>query len=98
MSLFACPICRGEKTTVTDSRPTEAAIRRRRRCGKCRNRFTTYEVMDISGGGNFALQLDGLAARASAILAQSQTMLRETENLQRLSAAWREIEEGRRGS
>ena len=98
MSLFACPICHGDKTVVTDSRPSEAGIRRRRRCGNCRNRFTTYEVMDAAGGGNFGAQLDAMLKRAEAIHAQSEALLRDTENLQRLSAAWREIEEGRRGS
>jgi len=40
-----CPICASSRTRVVDSRPIEegAAIRRRRLCEGCHNRFTTYE-------------------------------------------------------
>lgn len=40
-----CPYCDSEDTRVVDSRPVEggAAIRRRRACENCENRFTTYE-------------------------------------------------------
>jgi len=40
-----CPFCDAEDTRVVDSRPAEggAAIRRRRECPECGNRFTTYE-------------------------------------------------------
>lgn len=40
-----CPFCASSRTRVVDSRPIEggAAIRRRRICSGCRNRFTTYE-------------------------------------------------------
>ena len=40
-----CPFCGYEDTQVKDSRPAEdgAAIRRRRLCGKCEARFTTFE-------------------------------------------------------
>lgn len=40
-----CPLCGANDTRVIDSRPAEAghAIRRRRECGDCRDRFTTYE-------------------------------------------------------
>jgi len=40
-----CPICGAGETKVIDSRPAEggATIRRRRLCGACGNRFTTYE-------------------------------------------------------
>jgi len=46
-----CPYCRSPKTRVIDKRGTEEnkAIRRRRRCLKCKKRFTTYEraVLDL---------------------------------------------------
>lgn len=44
-----CPFCSSEHTRVIDSRPVEegAAIRRRRECASCGNRFTTYERADI---------------------------------------------------
>lgn len=43
-----CPYCRHDDTRVLDSRPTEegAAIRRRRECGRCGRRFTTYEHVE----------------------------------------------------
>ena len=38
-----CPQCGGDDTNVIDSRPSKDAIRRRRACGGCEHRFTTYE-------------------------------------------------------
>jgi transcriptional repressor NrdR len=40
-----CRFCDADDTRVVDSRPAEggAAIRRRRACEQCGNRFTTYE-------------------------------------------------------
>jgi len=37
-----CPYCAGG-SRVVDSRPTHDGIRRRRVCGECKRRFTTYE-------------------------------------------------------
>lgn len=49
--LMLCPKCKSSKTKVIDKRNTEEdkAIRRRRECLKCKNRFTTYEraVLDL---------------------------------------------------
>jgi len=44
-----CPFCGNEDTQVKDSRPTEdsAAIRRRRQCGGCGGRFTTFERVQL---------------------------------------------------
>ena len=44
-----CPFCGTEDTQVKDSRPTEddAAIRRRRSCGNCGARFTTFERVQL---------------------------------------------------
>ncbi|MCI5044988.1 MAG: transcriptional regulator NrdR [Aquisalinus sp.] len=44
-----CPFCASEDTQVKDSRPTEdgAAIRRRRLCGNCGARFTTFERVQL---------------------------------------------------
>lgn len=40
-----CPFCSSDDTRVIDSRPTDGglAIRRRRTCGVCSERFSTYE-------------------------------------------------------
>ena len=44
-----CPFCQHEDTRVIDSREAEdgAAIRRRRECGKCGERFNTFETVEI---------------------------------------------------
>ena len=44
-----CPFCGAEDTQVKDSRPAEdgAAIRRRRACGACGARFTTFERVQL---------------------------------------------------
>ncbi len=44
-----CPFCGTDDTQVKDSRPTEdnAAIRRRRFCGNCGARFTTFERVQL---------------------------------------------------
>lgn len=43
-----CPFCENADSKVIDSRPTEDghAIRRRRECARCGNRFTTYEKVE----------------------------------------------------
>jgi len=44
-----CPFCGSDDTQVRDSRPTEdnSAIRRRRACVACSQRFTTFERVQI---------------------------------------------------
>jgi len=44
-----CPFCAHDDTQVKDSRPTEDAtsIRRRRQCGSCGARFTTFERVQL---------------------------------------------------
>ncbi len=44
-----CPFCGSEETQVKDSRPVEdaTAIRRRRQCGRCGARFTTFERVQL---------------------------------------------------
>ncbi len=43
-----CPYCSTADSRVLDSRPSEEgnAVRRRRECGECGKRFTTYERVD----------------------------------------------------
>lgn len=43
-----CPYCAVDEDRVIDSRPAEAgtAIRRRRECGSCSQRFSTYERVE----------------------------------------------------
>ena len=44
-----CPFCGHEETQVKDSRPTEdnSAIRRRRECPSCSQRFTSFERVQL---------------------------------------------------
>lgn len=44
-----CPFCGNDETQVKDSRPTEdnGAIRRRRSCPECGERFTTFERVQL---------------------------------------------------
>lgn len=44
-----CPFCQGHETKVTDSRFVAETnqIRRRRECGVCAERFTTYEMVEL---------------------------------------------------
>ncbi len=45
-----CPFCRKAELKVTDSReaPEMNAIRRRRECQSCHQRFTTFETFDLT--------------------------------------------------
>ncbi len=65
-----CPFCGHDDTQVKDSRPTEdgGAIRRRRSCGNCGQRFTTIERVQLreltvvkSDGRRVAFDRDKLA-------------------------------------
>ena len=44
-----CPFCKNPDSWVLDSREVEEerVIRRRRECGKCKKRFTTYERVEL---------------------------------------------------
>jgi transcriptional repressor NrdR len=47
--IVRCPFCNHEDLKVTDSRDAVEinAIRRRRECGQCMRRFTTFETVDL---------------------------------------------------
>lgn len=47
MSLH-CPKCDSERSSVVDSRSDGSSIRRRRECGECDLRFTTYERVELA--------------------------------------------------
>ena len=52
-----CPYCAEAETKVTDSRPEQDGIRRRRECLACGRRFTTLERVEL--GGVVLLKKDG---------------------------------------
>jgi transcriptional repressor NrdR len=41
-----CPFCSAQSTQVIDTRPAAEAVRRRRECTACGQRFTTYERVE----------------------------------------------------
>ena len=45
-----CPYCGHQETNVVETRTSDEgdAMRRRRRCGHCDNRFTTYERAELA--------------------------------------------------
>lgn len=45
-----CPFCSNIDSRVTDSRASQELnhIKRRRECLKCQNRFTTFEIVDLT--------------------------------------------------
>jgi len=84
-----CPFCASEDTRVIDSRPVEegSAIRRRRECVSCGNRFTTYERADIplivrKRDGRFEpFEIDKVRAGLNSALADRPV---ETKRLERM--------------
>lgn len=50
VSLVKCPFCSHGETQVVETRVSEDGdfIRRRRQCGACEKRFTTYERPDVT--------------------------------------------------
>ena len=51
-----CPVCDELESSVTDSRSVVEGIRRRRECSNCKTRYTTYEVLGFTAGGNEPLE------------------------------------------
>lgn len=43
---YVCPKCGHDNSHVVDSRHMPVAIRRRRECGDCDSRWTTYELTE----------------------------------------------------
>ena len=45
-----CPFCGAQDTRVIDSRLSQEGdqVRRRRECGECKERFTTYEAVELN--------------------------------------------------
>jgi transcriptional repressor NrdR len=84
-----CPECHSADTRVIDSRPANeaTAIRRRRSCGDCRHRFTTYERYDSSlmvrkrSGSVEPFDAAKLTAGVGAALADRPTSATEVSDL-----------------
>ncbi len=83
-----CPFCGSEETQVKDSRPTEdgAAIRRRRACPDCDERFTTFERLQLremtvvkSGGRKQPFDADKIIRSMQTALRKRPVELPEIE-------------------
>lgn len=75
LSQVQCPRCRSADTKVVDSRAADQglAIRRRRECVECRNRFSTFErieevplVVVKRSGGREAFDVEKIASGLAA--------------------------------
>lgn len=85
-----CPFCGGSDTQVKDSRPSEdsTAIRRRRVCGDCAGRFTTFERVQLReltvekrSGRKVAFDRDKLASSVTVALRKRPV---ESERIERI--------------
>jgi len=83
-----CPFCGSEETQVKDSRPTEdnSAIRRRRSCPECEERFTTFERVQLrdmtvlkSGGRNQPFDRDKITKSMQVALRKRPVELEAIE-------------------
>ena len=91
-----CPFCGHSETQVVETRVAEDGnfIRRRRQCGACEKRFTTYERPDL----NFpwVVKKDGrrMEYERSKLLASFQLALRKRPvSTEQVDAAMERIEE-----
>ena len=67
-----CPFCSKTDTRVLESRIINDAVRRRRECIKCSNRFTTYEKAELH-----LKVLKKMVANKNLILAKLKEALKE---------------------
>lgn len=83
-----CPFCFDEDTQVKDSRPSEdnSAIRRRRECAKCGERFTTFERVQLreitvikSGGRRQPFERDKIIRSMQTVLRKRPVELEDIE-------------------
>ncbi len=83
-----CPFCAHDETQVKDSRPTEdnSAIRRRRSCPECEERFTTFERLQLreitvlkSGGRKQPFDADKITKSLQIALRKRPVELSEIE-------------------
>jgi len=52
-----CPYCSSKNSKVTNKRPSNKEVRRRRECLKCKKRFTTYEK--VASSDIYVIKKDG---------------------------------------
>lgn len=96
-----CPFCSSEDTQVKDSRQAEdnSAVRRRRQCGSCGGRFTTFERVQLreltvlkKSGRRTPFDRDKLAR--SVLLALQKRPVQPERIEQMISGIVRQLEAG----
>ncbi|MDX1690720.1 MAG: transcriptional regulator NrdR [Acidimicrobiia bacterium] len=95
-----CPYCDAEDTRVVDSRPVEggSAIRRRRACESCGDRFTTYERRQAAlmvrkrSGHHEPFDAAKLEAGLTAAIADRPVPAGTVERLVRQIESWAEAQ------
>lgn len=96
-----CPFCSSEDTQVKDSRQAEdnTAVRRRRQCGKCAGRFTTFERVQLrelmvvkKSGRRTPFDRDKLAR--SVLIAMQKRSVEPERIEQMISGVVRQLEAG----
>lgn len=96
-----CPFCSSEDTQVKDSRQAEdnSAVRRRRQCGQCAGRFTTFERVQLrelmvikKSGRRTPFNRDKLAR--SILLAMQKRPVEPERVEQMISGVVRQLEAG----
>ena len=104
-----CPYCSADATQVIDTRPADDAVRRRRECGACGQRFTTDEQLEAvaawiaaevrrEGGEALAERIGDLAERGLARVdpvsaIQFASVYRNLADLDELEAVVRRFKE-----
>lgn len=63
-----CPVCNSEDHGVIDTAAIDGAIRRRRACGNCKHRWTTFERNEHASVTVPAAELEAVRDSISAIL------------------------------
>lgn len=96
-----CPFCSSEDTQVKDSRQAEdnSAVRRRRQCGSCGGRFTTFERVQLrdltvvkKSGRRMPFDRDKLAR--SILIALQKRPVQPEQVEQMISGVVRQLEAG----
>jgi len=79
-----CPYCGQDSTNVVDTRESSERVRRRRECGECERRFTTYETVEkydieVSKRGGEVEEFDEEKIRSGIERAAEKTSMEEEE-------------------
>ena len=77
MPVKFCPDCGSFEIKVIDSPATHGPLRRRRECGECHKRWTTYEIPADS----YEKHMQGVARSLRALSGKCDAFLRDIDKL-----------------